>query len=139
MANYGIEMYDGRIKDNLALMEWAFDQETTSASLKDNLEDQVERLKQSLIQADKVLKKTFDSKGGIRRTYFAVAGERKLRKALTDLEQWYNDFWASMTRTEMQRRVLPDPLLLSEKIFPRHIAELTIGITFNMNKTTRFG
>ncbi len=117
MAKYGVEMYDGRMKDNLALMEWAFDQETTSASLKDDLEDQFERLKQSLIQADKVLRKSFDSKGGIRRTYFVVTGERKLRRALNDLERWHNDFWASMTRTEMQRRVLPDPLFLSENIF----------------------
>lgn len=110
-------MHNGRIKEYLTLMEWAFDQETTSTNLKDDLEDQVGRLKQSLMQADKVLKKSLDRKGGVRRTYYMVTGERRLRNTLKDLEKWENNFWASMTRTEMQKRVLPDPLFLSDKTF----------------------
>ncbi|MCJ1454466.1 hypothetical protein MMC28_004819 [Mycoblastus sanguinarius] len=84
MAKFGSRLYNGRIKDDLALATWAYDQKNISTSLKDAIEDQIDRLKLGLIQADKVLQKSLDKNGEVKRTYFMITGERKLARVIKD-------------------------------------------------------
>lgn len=120
MARFGSGLHSGRIKHNISLASWAYGQENISSELKDTLEDQIIRLKEALIQADKVLQRSFDERGQVKRGYFFMQGERKLKKILESLDKWQNDFWISISLIDMQRRLLPDPLLLSSKIFEVH-------------------
>lgn len=120
MARYGTGLHGGQIKQNIDLAAWAYTQQDLTSELKDTLEDQINRLKEALIQADKVLQKSFDERGQVRRGYFFIKGERKLKKILGDLDKWQNDFWISMSLIDMRRSLLPDPLLLSNNIFKVH-------------------
>ena len=88
VGTFGYNLYNGQLKGNLALAQWAYSQEDVDVSMKDVLEDQMERLRVKLIAVDKQLDKCFDKHGDLRRAYFFYPGERNLRSQMKELEQW---------------------------------------------------
>ena len=117
VGTFGHELHSGMLKESLALADWAYAQHDIDNGLKSVLEDQVDRLRQALIEIDKQLDRCFDEKGNIRRTKFMYSGERNIKASMNALDQWQRSFWGTISLIEMKKRVLPDPLLLTADKF----------------------
>jgi hypothetical protein len=60
LKRFGYSLYNGQLKLDVELVEWAYKVDDLDSSLKISLEEHLERLRGGLTAADKILDKLFD-------------------------------------------------------------------------------
>jgi serine/threonine protein kinase len=117
LKKFGYDLHSGHLAESIKLAEWAFSQNEVDPSLKSMLENQLERLRLGLLEADKALDKMYEKDGSVKRLSFIFNGERAIKKSLDNLSKWQALFWASIAMVETRTRLVPDALLLSSSTF----------------------
>lgn len=117
---FGHGLHQGKLKLDLELAEWAFSIENLDTVLKDAVEDSLDQLRVALMEAASTLDGFFDKKGDVRRTYFALFGERKAARALNRLRRWQGDFESIIDLIDKKRRLVPDNPALGPREVESH-------------------
>lgn len=117
---FGHDLHQGKLKLDLDLAEWAFEQEDLPVALKDSLEDHIGKLRAALLEAKRTLDSLFDRRGEVNRAKFALIGRRKALQTVEGLKRWQADFAGIISLIDMRKRIIPDDLLLSNDKFKLH-------------------
>lgn len=116
------ELYQGKLKTNIELAEWAFKVPGIDPDLKSALQKQLERLKDEIRDSDVALRQLTHPDGSLRlRVRLSeFFGLTPVRKILQNLEKWQEQFQGSISLLAMKKLVVGDDRESKESAFMAH-------------------
>lgn len=118
LTEFGYDLLDGQLQLSVQLVEnFIAKGQPGNRGQKVGAERHLQKLWAGLTEAQTILEKSMDVDGQVNRVYFAVKGERRLKRALKDLRKWQYDFILFIILAEKSRPVDSRDMLLTPQRF----------------------
>jgi serine/threonine protein kinase len=113
------DLYEGQLKTNIELAEWAFTVDDLDPALKASLENHLKTLRTELQEANQSLNELFHEDGSLRKRvkFLEFFGLTKARKVMESLRGWQEVFQGAIHLACMKKQMVPDDMLLTSSKF----------------------